>query len=248
MSAIYILWLRQLKRYFRVRIRILSALGQPLLFLVSLGFGFGPLYKRAGGGNYLQYLVPGVVTMGILFPAVFSGIEIIWDRQFGFLKETFVAPVARFQIILGRTLGGATTSSVQGAIVLMICSIAGFRMANPFLLPVALGFMFLIALFGNSIGTAIGSVLEDVQGFQLIMNFLVMPLFFFSNALYPVDDLPAPLKVLIRLNPLSYGIDGLRGVLSHSLLLGQAIDFVILAAVTTFLLGLGSYLFSRIQL
>jgi ABC-2 type transport system permease protein len=248
MSAIYILWLRQLKRYFRVRIRILSALGQPMLFLISLGFGFAPLYKRAGAGNYLQYLVPGVVTMGILFPAVFSGIEIIWDRQFGFLKETFVAPVPRFQIILGRTLGGATTSSIQGLIVLMICWVAGFRMANLLLLPVAVGFMFLIALFGNSIGAAIGSVLDDVQGFQLFMNFLVMPLFFFSNALYPVDELPAPLKVAIRLNPLSYGIDGLRGVLSHPFLLGQAIDFVILAAVTTVLLGVGTYLFSRIQL
>ena len=248
MSAIYILWLRQLKRYFRVRIRILSALGQPLLFLISLGFGFAPLYKRAGAGDYLQYLVPGVVTMGILFPAVFSGIEIIWDRQFGFLKETFVAPVARFQIILGRTLGGATTSSIQGLIVLVICSVAGFRMANPLLLPVAVGFMFLIALFGNSIGAAIGSVLDDVQGFQLIMNFLVMPLFFFSNALYPVDELPAPLKVAIHLNPLSYGIDGLRGVLTDPFLPGQAIDFVILGAVTTVLLGVGTYLFSRIQL
>lgn len=248
MSAIYILWLRQLKRYFRVRIRILSALGQPLLFLISLGFGFAPLYKRAGAGDYLQYLAPGVVAMGILFPAVFSGVEIIWDRQFGFLKETFVAPVARFQIILGRTLGGATTSSIQGVIVLVICLVAGFRMANPLLLPVAVGFMFLIALFGNSIGAAIGSVLDDIQGFQLIMNFLVMPLFFFSNALYPADELPAPLKVAIHLNPLSYGIDGLRGVLSHPFLLGQAIDFLILAAVTTVLLGVGTYLFSRIQL
>jgi ABC-2 type transport system permease protein len=248
MSAIYILWLRQLKRYFRAKIRILSSLGQPVLFLVSLGFGFGPLYQRAGAGNYLQYLVPGVIAMGILFPAVFSGIEIIWDRQFGFLKETLVAPVSRFQIVLGKTLGGATTALIQGTIVLMICSVAGFRMENFLLLPVALGFMFLIALFGNSIGTAIGSVLEDVQGFQLIMNFLVTPLFFFSNALFPVDGLPAPLKLLVHLNPLSYGIDGLRGALSHAFLFGQAIDFVILGGVTAILLGAGSYLFSRIQL
>src|SRR6266481_5314680 len=179
MSAIYILWLRQLKRYFRTRIRILSSLGQPVLFLVSLGFGFGPLYQRAGAGNYLQYLVPGVIAMGVLFPAVFSGVEIIWDRQFGFLKETLVAPVSRFQIVLGRALGSATTALIQGTIVLMICSVAGFRMENFLLLPVAFGFTFLIALLGNSIGTAIGSVLDDVQGFQLIMNFLVTPLFFF---------------------------------------------------------------------
>jgi ABC-2 type transport system permease protein len=248
MSAIYILWLRQLKRYFRTRIRILSSLGQPVLFLVSLGFGFGPLYQRAGAGNYLQYLVPGVIAMGVLFPAVFSGIEIIWDRQFGFLRETLVAPVSRFQIVLGRTLGGATTALIQGTIVLMICSVAGFRVENFLLLPVAFGFMFLIALLGNSIGTAIGSVLDDVQGFQLIMNFLVTPLFFFSNALFPVDGLPAPLKLLVHVNPLSYGIDGLRGALSQAFLFGPAIDLGILGGVTAILLGVGSYLFSRIQL
>jgi ABC-2 type transport system permease protein len=248
MSAIYILWLRQLKRYFRTRIRILSSLGQPVLFLVSLGFGFGALYQRAGAGNYLQYLVPGVIAMGILFPAAFSGVEIIWDRQFGFLKETLVAPVSRFQIVLGRILGGATTALVQGTIVLIICSIAGFRVENFLLLPIAFGFMFMIALLGNSIGTAIGSVLDDVQGFQLIMNFLVTPLFFFSNALFPVDGLPPLLKLLVHLNPLSYGIDGLRGALSGAFLFGPAIDLVILGGITAILLGIGSYLFSRIQL
>jgi len=219
-----------------------------VLFLVSLGFGFGHLYQRAGAGNYLHYLAPGVIAMGILFPSVFSGIEIIWDRQFGFLKETLVAPVSRVQIVLGRTLGGATTALVQGVVVLMICLVAGFRVGNFWLLPVALGFMFLIALLGNSIGTAIGSALEDVQGFQLLMNFLVTPLFFFSNALFPVDGLPAPMKLVVSLNPLSYGIDGLRGALGHTFMFSQAIDFAVLGGITAILLGIGSLLFSRIQL
>ena len=155
--------------------------------------------------------------MGIIFNAVFGGIEIIWDRQFGFLKETLVAPVPRLAIVLGRTLGGATTALLQGVIVLVICLIAGFRIHHPLLVPLALVFMFLIALVFAAIGTAIGSVLRDMQGFQLIMNFLVMPLFFFSNALFPTAGLPAPLRIAVRLNPLSYGVAGMREALTGSL-------------------------------
>ena len=153
--------------------------------------------------------------MGILFTAVFSGIEIIWDRQFGFLKETLVAPVSRLQIVLGRTLGGATVALIQGTVVFIICLFAGFRFDRAPLLPIALVFMFLIAVLFTAIGTAIGSVLEDMQGFQLIMNFIVMPLFFFSNALFPVQGLPKPLQFLLHLNPLTYGIDGIRGAFSE---------------------------------
>ena len=146
MSAIYILWLRQLKRYFRSRSRMIGSIGQPLMFLLALGFGFGPVYQKAGGGSYLQFLAPGIISMGILFSAVFSGMEIIWDRQFGFLKETLVAPVSRFKIILGRILGGATVALIQGILVLAICFIVGFRVENLMLVPVALCFMFLIAV------------------------------------------------------------------------------------------------------
>src|ERR1700683_2529014 len=136
MSAIYILWLRQIKRFLRSRARMIGSLGQPLLFLLALGFGFGPTFQKAGGGNYIQYLAPGVMSMGILFTAVFSGIEIIFDRQFGFLKETLVAPVSRLQIMLGRTLGGATVALFQGCVVFFICLIAGFRFRSALLLPV----------------------------------------------------------------------------------------------------------------
>ena len=186
--------------------------------------------------------------MGILFTAVFSGIEIIWDRQFGFLKETLVAPVSRLQIMLGRTLGGATVALFQGAVVFVVCLIAGFRFERGLFLPVALLFMFLIAILFTAIGTAIGSVLEDMQGFPLVMNFLVMPLFFFSNALFPVAGLPKPLQAVIHLNPLSYGIDGMRGSFGHVYAFGLGTDFVVLSILTGILLAVGSYFFSKIQL
>ncbi len=248
MNVIYILCLRQLKRYFRARSRIIGSLGQPLLFLLAVGFGFGPTFKKAGGGNYIQFLAPGIILMGILFTAVFSGIEIIWDRQFGFLKETLVAPVSRFQIVLGRTLGGATVAIIQGFIILVICLIAGFHIEKPALFPVALLFMFLCALMFTALGTAIGSVLEDMQAFPLIMNFIVMPLFFFSGALFPVHGLPKALQIAIRVDPMTYGVDGFRGALGEVSLFGIGMDLMILGILTVILLAIGSYLFSRIQL
>ncbi len=248
MKAVAILWLRQLKRYSRSRVRMVGSLGQPLLFLLALGFGLGPIFSRAGAGDYIEFLSPGIITMGILFTAVFSGIEIIWDRQFGFLKETLVAPVSRLTIVLGRALGGATVALIQGLIVFAICLLAGFRVADPRLLPLALLFMFLIALLFTAIGTALGSVLEDMQGFPLIMNFFVLPLFFFSNALFPIKGLPKALLFAVSLNPLSYGVDGLRVALTGSPLSGFLPDLAVLGVLTAALLALSSYLFSRIEL
>jgi ABC-2 type transport system permease protein len=247
MRAVWILWLRQIKRYSRARSWMIGSLGQPILFLFAIGYGFGPIYARAGGGNYLEFVGPGIIAMGIIFNAVFGGIEIIWDRQFGFLKETLVAPVPRLAIVLGRTLGGATTALLQGVIVLVICVLAGFRIQHPLLVPLALLFMFLIALVFAAIGTAIGSVLRDMQGFQLIMNFLVMPLFFFSNALFPTAGLPAPLRIAVRLNPLSYGVAGMRDALVGTASLETATDLAVLAALAAMLLGISSFLFSRIE-
>jgi ABC-2 type transport system permease protein len=247
MSAIYILWLRELKRYFRSRVQIIVSLGQPALYLLALGFGFGPVFAKAGAGNYLQFMAPGVVGMTVLFSSVISGIAMLWDRQFGFLKETLVAPVSRLQISLGRTLGGATVALFQGAVVFVVCVIAGFRLQRAVLLPMAFVFMMLIAIFFTALGTAIGSVLEDMQGFPLVMNFLVMPLFFFSNALFPIAGLPKVLQFFIRLNPLSYGVDGLRGSLGRAFVFGLGFDFIALGLLTAILVGVGTYFFSKIQ-
>lgn len=248
MNTIYVLWIRQLKRYSRARSRIVGSLGQPLLFLLALGFGFGPVFQKAGQGNYLQFIVPGIIAMSILFTAVFSGIEIIWDKQFGFLKETLVAPVSRVEIMIGRTLGGATVAVFQGLVVLIISFFLGFRVSNLFLLPVAVVFMFLIALLFAGFGTALGSILSDMQGFQLIMNFLVMPIFFLSGSIFPLQGLPDFLTVITRVNPLTYGIDGLRNSLVSVAHLGLSTDLVVLTILTTVVVSLGSYLFSRIQI
>ncbi len=248
MGTVYILWLRQLKRYLRSHSRIIGSLGQPLLFLIALGYGFGPIFQKAGQGNYLEFLAPGVIAMSILFTSIFSGIELIWDRQFGFLKETLVAPASRLNIMIGRTLGGATVSTLQGIIVLLISIAAGFRPTNYALLPVAIIIMALIALLFTAMGTAIASLLEDMQGFQMIMNFLVMPLFFLSGALFPLNGLPGVIVLLSSLNPLAYGVDGLRGAFVGQMYFGFITDFAVLAGVSALFLMAGSYLFSKIQI
>jgi ABC-2 type transport system permease protein len=248
MKTIYILWLRQIKRYLRSRSRIIGSLGQPILFLLALGYGLGSVFQKAGEGNYFQFLGPGIIGMSIIFTAIFSGIELIWDRQFGFLKETMVAPVSRINIMIGRTLGGATVAACQGLLVFFIALIAGFRPYNWALVPAAFLFMILVALLFTALGTAIASLLDDMQGFQLIMNFLVMPLFFLSGALFPLEGLPTVLGALVRFDPLSYGIDAFRTLLSNAGNFGLGLDTTVLVLVTAAFLGIGSYLFSKIQI
>jgi ABC-2 type transport system permease protein len=247
MSAIYILWLRELKRYSRSRAQIVASLGQPMLYLLVLGFGLGPVFQRAGNGNYFQFVAPGVISMSVLFSSIFSGLGLLWDRQFGFLKETLVAPVPRIQIMIGRTLGGCTVAIIQGLLVTTITVIAGFRPANYYAIPVALGFMLLIALLFAAVGVAIGSSLQDMQGFQLIMNFLVLPIFFLSGAMFPLADQKLPLRIATGIDPLSYGVDGLRSALLGTSFYGQLTDFLVLAALGSILMVFGAYRFSKIE-
>jgi ABC-2 type transport system permease protein len=248
MAILYSLWLRQLKRYFRSKARIIGSLGQPILFLVALGFGFGSIYQKAGGGSYIDFLAPGVIGMAILFTSIFAGIEVIWDKQFGFLKEMLVAPVSRAQIMIGRTLGGATVAVFQGILVFLLSFIVGFHPVNWALVPVAIVVMFLVALVFTAMGTAIASMLDDMQGFQLIMNFLVMPLFFLSGALFPLDSAPALLGDIARLDPLSYGVDALRATLIGTSHFGLSLDLAVLAGMSALFIGVGSYLFRKIQI
>ena len=185
--------------------------------------------------------------MSVLFSSIFSGIGLLWDRQFGFLKETLVAPVPRLHIMIGKTLGGATVSVIQGTMVLVICLLAGFRPSSAGTIPVAFAFMVLICIVFAALGTAIGSSLQNMQGFQLIMNFLVMPIYFLSGALFPLTNLPKVLAVITRLDPLTYGIDGLRGAFIGVSAFSAATDFAVLISVAVVFTVLGAYRFSKIQ-
>lgn len=226
---------------------MIASLAQPVLFLVALGFGLGPVYAKAGGGSYIQFLAPGIISMAILFTAMFNGIEVIWDRQFGFLKETLVAPITRTQIMIGRTLGGATISVIQGVVVFLISLLIGFRPTNFMQLPLTLVFMFLIAVLFTAFGTAIASKLEDMQAFPLIINFIVMPLFFLSGALFPLDNLPKVVDTITSFNPLSYGVDGIRATLDGVSRFGLGMDFIVLVIVSLIVGGIGTYLFSKVE-
>ena len=247
LRIIYTLWLRQVKRYWRSPARIVGSLGQPLLFLIALGYGLGAVFQQAGQGNFISFLAPGIMCMAILFTSIFSGIEIIWDKQFGFLKETLVAPVSRWTIMFGRTLGGATVALIQGAIVFLLALALGFRPTNFWMIIPALFFMLLIALLFTALGTAIASRLNDMQGFQLIMNFVVMPIFFLSGAIFPLDKVPVALAIVVKINPLSYGIDAVRGLLVGNAVFSLAVDATVLIAVGALLMTLGAWLFSGIQ-
>ena len=248
MKAIYIMWLREVKRFVRSKSRIVGSLGQPILFLVALGYGLGPVFQKAGQGNYLEFIAPGIIGMSIIFSAIFNGMQVIWDRQFGFLKETMVAPVSRLAIMFGRTIGGATVASAQGVLVLAIAVVAGFRPVSWIGIAPALLIMLLIALLFSALGIAVASLLKDMQGFHLIMNFLVMPLFFLSGALFPLNNVPAALLLVARFDPLSYGVDALRYFLIGTHTFSLTLDIGVLIGVTAVLLALGSYFFSRIEI
>jgi len=248
MRVIYILWLREVKKYLRSRTQIIASLGSPIMYLGVLGFGLGPIFQKAGEGSYLQFMAPGVIGMTVLFTSMFSGIALLWDRQFGFLKETLVAPVPRLWIMIGRTFGGATVAILQGSLIFVACFVAGFRPISVAVIPLALLFMALIAVVFAALGTVIGSSLKDMQGFQLVMNFLVMPIFFLSGALYPLTNLPKVLAFLTRLDPLTYGVDGVRTVLIGVTHFGLGADAIVLIGVAIALMTAGAWRFSKIEI
>lgn len=244
MQAVFTIWQREVIRYLRSPSRIIGSLGMPFFFLAFLGLGLQSAFAiRPGGERYLDYIAPGIVGMVLLFSSTVSGISVIWDRQFGFLKEMLVAPIPRLAIVLGRTTGGTTTASIQAIIFLSISFFLGVRVPSFTGIILALVFMGLIGLSFSSLGVALASRMEDPHGFQLIFNFLIMPIFFLSGALFPLNKLPLGIKILSYLNPLTYGVDGLRWALLGVSQFGPAVDLLVLCTISGAFLTLGAVLF-----
>jgi len=247
--AVYALWLRDVKRFLRSPSRIIGSVAMPLLFLAFLGFGFSgaAIPGLPEDVKYLQYLVPGMVGFSMLFGASFAGLSILSDREVGFLKEILVAPISRTSIVLGRIAGGSTTALVQAVLILLLSIPLGFRLANPALLPVALLILVLIAVTFVGFGVALASQFSDSEGFGLIVQFVIFPLFFLSGAIYPIESLPNPVQVLAFANPLTYGIDGLRAVLIGTSAYPLGVDLGMLLVTSTVMVGAGTYLFERVD-
>lgn len=252
LQAIYVMWLRQMKRFVRSKSRLVATFIQPLFFLAILGSGLRGANIAGMSGDYMTFIAPGIVAMSILFSSMFTGVAVLWDKQFGFLQEVLVAPISRFSIILGRTLGGATTALIQGFIILVIAVGLGVRPASILGLLLTILFMITIAFAAVGFGLAVASKMTDFQGFQIIMNLIIFPLFFLSSAFFPIatnTNIPRILVNISYANPLFFMVDGIRGSLTgvnnafHPL-----IDLGIVLVICLFMIGIGSYLFSKSEI
>ncbi len=220
LRGIYIVWYRDLVRFWRDRARLAASFAQPLLFLVVFGIGLGSSLSGGIGGaagvaaglDYAQYIFPGIMAMTVLFSAIFGAMSIVWDREFGFLKEVLVAPVDRSAVAIGKSLGAATQAMIQGLILLVLAPVIGIKLTLPTIVLIV-PLLFVLAFALASLGVAIATRMRTMQGFQVVMNFLLMPLFFLSGALFPLTNLPEWMTILTRLDPVAYGIDPLRRVM-----------------------------------
>jgi ABC-2 type transport system permease protein len=247
MGTIYILWLRQMKKFKRSGIRMFLAVVQPLVYFLALGYGFNAIFERAGQGSYVQFIMPGVIAQTILFSCMFWGANIMFDKQFGFLKETLVAPVSRTFVMMGGALGGATIGVIQGVILFFVALIFGF---HPYSWPAlfsTLLFMIMLALTIVSFSSAVGAVVNDMPSFAAVTNFLVVPLFFLSGSVYPLNDIPGVMKVIAYINPLSYAVDAMRATLINESHFGLTTDFIVMSITLIVLFVYSVYKFKRIE-
>lgn len=249
LQAIYVMWLREMKIFFRAKSRLIGTLAIPFFFLLAMGFGLRPSFNLPGLNDidYFNFLVPGIIGMTILFSSTFAGLSVLWDREFGFLKEIMVTPVSRLAIILGRIAGGITTALIQGILILIISLIMGFEILSLPGLVLAFIFMILIGIGFIGFGLTIASLIRDTQGFSLIMQFIIFPIFLLSGTFFPIENLPVWIRSVSYINPLTYGVDGLRASLIGFSQFSLFLDLLVLLIFGFLMIALGSYLFTKME-
>ena len=245
LEGFYALWYREMKVFTREKSRIISSIINPLLWMVVFGGGLGSAVSLEGV-NYQVFIFPGILAMTILFSSVFFGLYIVWDKKIDFFKEVLVAPLSRRTIFAGKMFGGSIDSLLQGAAMLVIGVVFGVSYS---VLSLALAFIFMFVLASAlvSLGLIIGSNMESVEGFQLIVSFLVFPMFFFSGALFPIKNLPAYLFIFTMLDPVTYAVDGLRGLLLGASQLPIALNLLVLSSFAIVMMGIGTWTFKRLK-
>jgi len=248
-TAIYVMWRRERIRFARAKSRVVGSLAMPIFFLAFLGLGFRrmPVPGMGGGTGYIGFLAPGIIGMTLLFSSSMQGMSVLWDREFGFLKEIMVAPVSRVSLVLGRIAGGTTTSMLQGLLIFGASLLMGFRFRGPLAFLFGLVFMLLIAFTFIGMGLVFASRMKDMQGFGIIMNFVIFPFFFLSGALTPLENFPWVIRALSYADPLTYGVDGLRGVLTGTSALPVLVDLAAMAGFAVIMLFLGAYFFETTE-
>lgn len=246
LAAVYTIWLREVKLYFRARSRLAASLATPFFWLAFAGIGLSSSFALVGMKmSYLEFMAPGILGMSVFFTSLFSGVSVLWERQFGFLKEILIAPVPRSAVVAGKILGGATIAMFQGVLMLFLIAAMGIKISGAAGALIALFFVLLISASFVALGLAFASRLEDPHGFTSVMGFIAMPIFFLSGALFPLYRLPEWLKTLTYLNPLTYGVDALRFSLTGAAHFPLWLDFAALAAFLLAATSLGSYLFRK---
>ncbi len=245
LDGLYALWYREFKVFLREKSRIISSLFTPLLWIVVFGGGLGSSVSL-GGTNYQVFIFPGILTMTILFSSIFFGLYIVWDKKIDFFKEVLVAPLSRLTIFAGKTLGGCTDALIQGSLMLAFGVILGISYSVQMVVQTMI-FMLVLAAAVVSIGLILGSFMESPEGFNLIVSFLVFPLFFLSGALFPIDNLPSWLRAFTTLNPVTYAVDGMRGVMLGMSTFPVIMDFGVLLGFAVVMIVIGSIAFSRMK-
>ncbi len=248
MDIIYAIWLRNMQRFVKSRSRVIGSITMPLFFICFLGYGLNSVVNIPNlQSNYMEFLIPGMVTMSVMFSSIGAGTQIIWDKQFGILKETLVAPISRYEIMLGQTIGGATTAVLQGFLILFFSLIIGLTGSDVTGFISALVFMLIIGISFTAFGIALASSFDNMSGFQLSMNFIVFPIFGLSGALYPISALPEFIRPLTLIDPLTYGVEGVRYGLTGVSQIHPFICIVVVFVFACLTVVAGAFQFKRIK-